>query len=98
LASALSQYAFAGIEDKNGDEILGEWSEIQEMIEATAESYDLLRTAQEEYAKSGRITWQTALKLMETNPEYMKFLQYKDGEIGFKDSNFNSTLTSAMAM
>lgn len=97
LAKTYSQYAFAGIEDKNGDEILGEWSEIQEMIEATAESYDLLRTAQEEYAESNRITWQTALKLMETNPEYMKFLDATDKGVTFKKLEEDMT-TEQVAM
>lgn len=83
VASQMAARSFSGI-DTGQDGILGEWSEIAEMLDRISSSYDKLSTAQAEQAQTGRLSWETTLDLLNTNIDYLHALEVTEEGIKLK--------------
>lgn len=83
IASSFARRAFSGVETGN-DQIIGEWSELSDMLDVITDSYKKLKDAKQEQVKLDRLTWATALDLLQTNAEYVHALEVVDGKIRLK--------------
>jgi hypothetical protein len=83
LAKIQASTYFGNI-DAGTDEILGEWSEINDMLGQIGDAFDMLTAATKEFGEAGKLSWSTILKLLSTNREYINALTIgEDGTIGF---------------
>lgn len=92
VAKEQAKAVFSNIEDINKDGILGEWSEIKEMLDQVTDSYKLLKEAREEEREAGHLSWETALQLLSANEAYLDVLEFENGQLSL---NTNAEQTMA---
>lgn len=83
VASQMAARSFSNI-DRGEDNIIGEWSEIAQMLDKISTSYDKLGVAQQEQAIAGRLSWETTLDLLNTNIDYLYALEVTEEGIKLK--------------
>ena len=61
--------------------LIDTFGELSSVLESTAASMDLLKTAQDQYNNSGRVSVKTALELMQSTDNWNDLLEIEDGNI-----------------
>lgn len=61
--------------------LIDTFGELSSVLESTAASMDLLKTAQDQYNSSGRVSVKTALELMQSTDNWNELLKIEDGNI-----------------
>ena len=79
----LAQTAFPDLEF---DGYIDSFSELQQAMESVASTYDQLKTAQEEQAATGKLSWQTILDLVSANTQYVNALDFTTNGIKLKSN------------
>lgn len=70
---------FTDLEDADG--LIDTFQELADAIESTSKAMDALNAAQAEMDYSGRVSIETALKLMESTDDYSKVLTISEGKL-----------------
>lgn len=78
-----NQSIFADVEI---DGIIDSYSELKATLDSVANSYEQLKSAQEEQNTAGKLSWQTALGLLESNARYAEALDFTTGSIKLKSN------------
>lgn len=90
----LAQMAFPDLEF---DGYIDSFSELQQAMESVASTYDQLKTAQEEQAATGKLSWQTILDLVSANTQYVNALDFTTNGIKLKSNAEQIMLQIQMA-
>lgn len=90
----LAQTAFPDLEF---DGYIDSFSELQQAMESVASTYDQLKTAQEEQAATGKLSWQTILDLVSANTQYVNALDFTTNGIKLKSNAEQIMLQIQMA-
>ena len=61
--------------------LIDTFGELSSVLESTATSMDLLKTAQDQYNSSGRVSVKTALELMQSTDNWNELLEIENGNI-----------------
>ena len=78
--SYLAELAQVSFPDLEFDGYIDSFSELKDAMDSIASSYDMLKSAQEEYNETGKLSWSTILDLVSANTQYVNALNItKDG-------------------
>lgn len=84
---------FSGV-DLGDDGLVSSFSELKDVLDSLADSFDKLKEAQKEYAATGKLSMETVLDLISTDENYLNVLNLSDDSIKL-NSNAEEVLMNA---
>lgn len=93
----LGDLASMAFPDLEFDGYIDSFSELQQAMESVSSTYNQLKTAQEEQAATGKLSWQTILDLVSANTQYVNALDFTTNGIKLKSNAEQIMLQIQMA-